>query len=76
MFSFAPKAVHWGPAGRMLQALSMRVLVPQFKRILGEDMVRWPPVQRGLEKSGQKGVLSRAKNASLPFKNTSPSGSA
>jgi phenylpropionate dioxygenase-like ring-hydroxylating dioxygenase large terminal subunit len=67
MFSFAPRAVHWGPAGRMLQALSMRVLVPQFKRILREDMVRWPPVQRGLENSGQKGVLSAREERVFAF---------
>jgi hypothetical protein len=51
----------------MLQGLSMRVLVPQFKRILREDMVRWPPVQRGLETSGQKGVLSAREERVFAF---------
>ncbi|HUE16275.1 MAG TPA: aromatic ring-hydroxylating dioxygenase subunit alpha [Planctomycetaceae bacterium] len=58
MYSFAPDAIHWGPLGRMLQSLSMRVLVPKLKTILQEDMARWPPVQQGLEKSRHKGVLS------------------
>jgi phenylpropionate dioxygenase-like ring-hydroxylating dioxygenase large terminal subunit len=58
MFSFAPNAIYWGPAGRALQALSMKVLVSQFKKILREDMVRWPPVQQGLEHSRHTGVLS------------------
>jgi choline monooxygenase len=58
MFSFAPKAIHWRLPGRLLQALSMKVLVPQFKKILREDMVRWPPVQQGLEHSRHNGVLS------------------
>lgn len=67
MFSFAPTALHWGLPGRMLQALSMGVLVPQFKRILREDMGRWPPVQHGLEKSRQKGVLSAREERVFAF---------
>jgi choline monooxygenase len=58
MFSFAPRAIHWGLAGSLLQSASMAVLVRQFKRILREDMARWPPVQQGLEKSHHRGVLS------------------
>jgi phenylpropionate dioxygenase-like ring-hydroxylating dioxygenase large terminal subunit len=58
MLSFVPESVHWGPLGRALQSLSMQIFVPQLKKILREDMVRWPPVQAGLRRSPHKGTLS------------------
>lgn len=67
MFSFAPKAVRWGPVGRMLQQMSMGVLVPKFKAILQEDMARWPPVQQGLQHSRQKGILSAREERVFAF---------
>lgn len=58
LLSFVPGDIRWGALGRCVQNLSMVLFVRMFKKILGEDMVRWPPVQTGLEHSGQSGVLS------------------
>jgi choline monooxygenase len=57
-YSFVPRDVYWGWIGRRVQDLSMVLFLRMGRKILREDMVLWPPVQRGLKSSGHSGVLS------------------
>ncbi|AMV18187.1 aromatic ring-hydroxylating oxygenase subunit alpha [Planctomyces sp. SH-PL14] len=57
-YNFVPRRIHWGLAGRMLQDLSMVVFLKMGRRILQEDVDRWPPVQKGLRHATSPGVLS------------------
>lgn len=58
LLSFVPTEIHWGGLGKLAQNLSMVLFVRMFKKILREDMERWPPVQSGLLHSNQRGILS------------------
>jgi len=57
-YSFVPRDIHWGWAGRLLQDLSMVVFIRMGKKIAQEDVSRWPPVQQGLRSALFPGVLS------------------
>ncbi len=56
-YSFVPKTTRWGWAGRRVQDLSMILFLRVARKIIGEDVGRWPPVQAGLRHSSHRGVL-------------------
>ncbi len=56
--SFAPRAIHGGWLGRLLQDLSLAYFLRVGKRIVNEDLSFWPPVQRGIKHSPFRGILS------------------
>lgn len=58
MISLVPSAIKGGIIGRAIQDLSMILFVWMTKKILREDMNRWPPVQMGVRNSSHDGVLS------------------
>lgn len=57
-YGFVPSDIRFGWLGRRLQDLSMEVFLRMGKKIVGEDVALWPPVQQGLEGSEHRGVLS------------------
>ncbi len=58
MYAFIPEEIQKTPGKRLLQLMSAKVLLRQFKRILREDMDVWPQIQGGLAGSLHSGVLS------------------
>lgn len=67
LLSFVPSEIHWGPLGRLTQKTAMLLFVRMFKKILGEDMTRWPPVQTGLQHSNGSGILSAREERVFAF---------
>ena len=57
LLSFVPRAIRWGWAGRALQSIALQVFLRMARKIVGEDVARWPPVQAGLKQSPHRGVL-------------------
>jgi hypothetical protein len=57
-YGFVPRDVRFGWIGRRLQDLSMLLFIRMGRKIIGEDVALWPPVQQGLEASDHRGVLS------------------
>lgn len=57
-YGFVPRDVRFGWPGRRLQDLSMVLFLRSFRRIIGEDVALWPPVQQGIAASDHRGVLS------------------
>lgn len=55
---FVPRAIYGGWLGRIVQDLSMVLYLRMGKKIVGEDIALWPPVQKGLKASPHKGVIS------------------
>lgn len=57
-YGFVPARVRFGWLGQRLQDLAMMVFIRMGRKIIGEDVALWPPVQQGLEASDHRGVLS------------------
>jgi choline monooxygenase len=66
-FGFVPTSIRGGALGRSVQSVSMKALAAMVRKILREDMDRWPPVQEGLKQSSHRGVLSAREERVFAF---------